>query len=159
MRSRGRDRPAVDTETFRPLEVTDRPEPADIALLEDKVIAAAVAVTGQADVRELAVWLRDDNDCLRAGVSGWTWGRCCELQYLWVDEPLTGRGLGRQLMEAAEEEARRRGCVQVVLFTFDAQAAAWYPRLGYSLVGTVEGYPTGGTARWLRKLLDRSAGG
>ena len=144
---------ARDDESLGPLVVLDRPDPADVAILEDRVIAATVRATGHADARELAVLLRDEDGSLRAGVYGWTWGGCCELQYLWVDEPWTGRGVGRALVAAAESEARRRGCGQVVLFTFDSQAGSLYPRLGYELVGSVAGYPAGGTAHWFQKRL------
>ena len=44
--------------------------------------------------------------------------RCCELQAMWVAKSLRGRGLGRALMTAAEDEARRRGCVLVEFCAF-----------------------------------------
>ena len=149
MRSGFGHRPAEDR-----FVVTDRPDADDVAFLEDRVVAATVAATGRADARELAILVREPEGSLRAGVYGWTWGGCCELQYLWVDDQLAGHGLGRDLIEAAETEARRRGCRQVVLFTFDSQAPRLYRHLGYALVGTIDDYPTGGAAHWFRKRLD-----
>lgn len=92
-----------------------------------------------------------------AGISGGTWGGCCELSHLWVDEALRGRGIGRALVGAAEGEARRRECTQVVLLSHEVQAPGFYERLGYETVGVVEGYPTGSAARWFRKRLAQSS--
>ena len=67
-----------------------------------------------------------------AGISGWTWGDCCELQSLWVEPSLRGRGLATRLIAAAEAEAASRGCTQTVHFTYDFQARALYERNGTS---------------------------
>ena len=135
------------------LVVEDRPDPDDLAFLEDRVAEATRSSAGVADDLELAIFVRDDDGQVLAGVSGGTWGGCCELQHLWVDQTLANRGLGSALMRAAEEEARRRGCTDVVLLTHDLQAPGFYERLGYETVGVVEGYPAGSAARWFRKRL------
>jgi GNAT superfamily N-acetyltransferase len=142
------------------LRVDAQPDPADVTFLEDRVVGATVEATGHRDLRELAVFVRRDGEPV-AGIYGWTWGGCCELQYLWVDPSLRGQGLATRLMTAAEDEARRRGCHQVVLFTHDTQAPGLYARRGYEAVGTVDGYPAGHAAHWFRLPLtavDREAG-
>jgi ribosomal protein S18 acetylase RimI-like enzyme len=90
---------------------------------------------------------------LLGGVHAWTWGGCCELHDLWVDESARGRGFATELMRAAEEEARRRNCAQILLFTHAVQAPELYPRLGYELVGRLDDYPEGDAALWYRKRL------
>ena len=139
---------------FGPLVVSDHPHAGEVILLEDRVIATTVTATGHADVRELAVFLRDADERLWAGVYGWSWGGCCEIQYLWVDPALSGRGLGRALIGLVEEEAVRRQCRQLVVFTHDERAATLYERSGYSLVGAIEDYPAGAMARWFRKTIE-----
>lgn len=134
------------------LVVEDSPDPADLALLEEQVEAAAVAAAG-IDVSELAVFVRDGEGRMCGGVSGVVWGGCCELQAMWVDEALRGRGLARALMAAAEAEARRRGCTLVALHAYDLLAPGLYERLGYRAVGVIEGCPAGSAARWYRKDL------
>ena len=59
-----------------------------------------------------------------AGISGWTWGDCCELQSLWVEPSLRGRWLGPRLLAAAEVEAAARGCTQTVHFSYDFKLGA-----------------------------------
>ena len=54
---------------------------------------------------------------------------------LWVDEPFRGHEVGTHLIEAAEREARGRGCKTMALEWFLAESerwvAHWYSRLGY----------------------------
>jgi ribosomal protein S18 acetylase RimI-like enzyme len=76
-----------------------------------------------------------------------------EITVLWVDEPLRGQGLGRKLMERAEEQARARGCRYARLTTADYQAPGFYERLGYHCYGTLEDCPPGETVHLYRKDL------
>jgi ribosomal protein S18 acetylase RimI-like enzyme len=64
-----------------------------------------------------------------------------------------GQGLGKELLEAAEEEARRRGCVHVVLDTHSFQAPGFYLKCGYEIIGEVENHPKGYEKIYLRKSL------
>jgi GNAT superfamily N-acetyltransferase len=135
------------------LVVEDSPADADVALLEERVAAAAIAATGFAAEREFGIFVRDDDGRVRAGVAAIVWGGCCELEAMWVDESLRGRGLARALIAGAEAEARRRGCALVMFHAYDVLARGLYERLGYETVGVIEDCPRGGTARWFRKLL------
>jgi GNAT superfamily N-acetyltransferase len=141
------------------LVVEDDPDPADVELLERRVAAETARSTGRTDDPEsqLAIFVRDDDGTIVAGIYGWTWGGCAELQHLWVDETRRGHGLGGRLIDAAEAEAKRRGCLQVVLFTHAANAGTggdrWIRR-GYTLVGRVDDYPIGDAALWFRKPLN-----
>jgi N-acetylglutamate synthase-like GNAT family acetyltransferase len=54
-----------------------------------------------------------------------------------VDDRYRRRGIGARLMEVAEEEARRRGCVVLFLTTAERRkdAHAFYRRLGFEETG------------------------
>jgi GNAT superfamily N-acetyltransferase len=134
------------------LSIEQHPEPTEISGLEERVFTALLTASPHPDPAELAVLLREDG-VVRAGIYGWTWGGACELQHLWVDEDLRGRGLGRHLLRLAEDEAAARGCGQVLLFTHASQGAHLYPALGYELVGRVEDFPAGDAALWFKKTL------
>ena len=129
------------------------PDPRDVEFLEARIREEASAATGLGDEQELAIFVRDAG-AIVAGISGWTWGDCCELQSLWVAPQLRGRGLATRLIAAAEAEAARRGCSQTVHFTYGFQAQPLYERIGYELVGRVQDFPSGTDALWYRKRLD-----
>jgi GNAT superfamily N-acetyltransferase len=135
------------------LVVEDSPHPADVALLEERVAEAAIAAAGLGDDEEFAVFVRDDDGRIRAGVSGLVWGGYCELQAMWVEESLRGQGLARELMAAAEDEARRRGCALVAFHAYDLLTGGLFEKLGYQTAGVIEGCPAGSAARWYRKDL------
>jgi ribosomal protein S18 acetylase RimI-like enzyme len=50
-----------------------------------------------------------------------------------VDRQVQGAGLGRRLLEAAEDHCRKAGCVKMTLSTGEerTELVAWYERLGY----------------------------
>jgi GNAT superfamily N-acetyltransferase len=135
--------------------VDAHPAPADVEFLEDQINTFNVArtgISGDGDIL-LSILLRDDGQII-AGVYGFTWGGCCDIRYLWVRSDLRGQGYGRGLLEAAEQEARRRGCGQMVLDTHSFQAPEFYQRLGYEIVGVVDDYPRGHKKYYLKKRLE-----
>ena len=136
------------------LHVEDDPDPLDIEFLEAQIRREASSAMGLGDEVELAIFVRDAGAVV-AGISGWTWGDCCELQHLWVDPRLRGQGLATRLIAAAESAAAARGCSQTVHFTYDFQARELYERSGYELVGRIEDFPSGTDVLWYRKRLKR----
>lgn len=133
--------------------VQDEPDPLDIEFLETRIRQEAAEAMGLGDETELGIFVRDDG-LIVAGITGWTWGDCCELQSLWVHPTLRGRGLGARLLAAAEAEAAARGCTQTVHLTYDFQARRLYEKTGYDLVGQVKDFPTGTDVLWFRKKLN-----
>ena len=84
------------------------------------------------------------------GHTRWSW---LYVAKLWVDERGRGKGIGTQLLTAAEDLARSRGCTDASLDTFVYQARPFYEKLGYELFGTLDGYPPGYRQFYLRKRL------
>jgi ribosomal protein S18 acetylase RimI-like enzyme len=134
------------------LRIESDPDPADLERIDEGIRAAADQATGLPPEQDLAVFAREDGQTF-GGVYGWTWGDCCELVGLWVDDAQRGRGLGTALMLMAENEARARGCSQIVIFVHTFQPQALYERLGYTEIGRVTDFPAGSDAAWMLKRL------
>jgi GNAT superfamily N-acetyltransferase len=135
------------------LVISAEPSPADVQYLEDRIYEFNSGATGITDGAWLAILVRDGHQRIVAGICGNTWGGCAEIRQFWVDEPRRQQGLGTQLLRAAEEEARRRGCVQMILMTFSFQAPAFYLRHGFEVVAVVDDHPHGHQNLLLRKRL------
>jgi ribosomal protein S18 acetylase RimI-like enzyme len=138
--------------TDDPITVSDHDDGL-AATLSDRINEFNVAATGFDDGRWLHVAKRGGNGSLQAGLSGWTWGGCGYIEFLWVHADLRGTGLGSQLLDAAEAEAKARGCTQIVVSSHSFQAPAFYERAGYVEYGRVEGYPRGHSEVHLVKHL------
>jgi GNAT superfamily N-acetyltransferase len=136
-------------------QVEDQPDPADLEFLEANIRREAAAATGLGDEVDLAIFVRE-NGVIVAGISGWTWGDCCEMQSLWVAPSHRGRGLAHRLIAAAACEASARGCSQTVHFAYGFQPWELYEEVGYEVVARVEDFPTGTDALWFRKPLHPS---
>lgn len=128
------------------------PTPADVQYLEDRIYEFNAAATGIDDGQWLAFFVRDSVRIV-AGLCGNTWGGTCEIRQFWVDEAQRRRGLGTKLLQAAEREARRRACTQIVLMTFSFQAPAFYARHGFEVLATIEDHPRGSRNLLMRKHL------
>jgi len=90
--------------------------------------------------KPLSIIARDNEGKLIGGVSGRTIFRNFLIGVLWVDKVSRGTGLGRQLMEIAEDEAKKRGCLVAQVDTLDFQAPIFYQKLGFEIVGTVPAF-------------------
>ena len=127
-----------------PVEICDEGEcDALAALLVERIYEFNSKATGYFDGQLLGGRLRNDQGEIIAAFNGHTWGGCCVIAHLWVHESARGRGIGRALLHAAEQEARRRGCEQVVLSTHSFQAPAFYRRLGYEKQAEIRDDPKG----------------
>ena len=135
------------------IEIADAASDTDAAELREAVLEFNFATTGYRDGKSLSCFLRDEGGTLVAGIDGFTWGGYARVEYLWVDEPRRRRGIGRALLVAAETEARRRGCVTIVLDTHSFQAPDYYPALGYEKVGEFGDTPAGHSQVFFQKRL------
>ncbi len=128
------------------------PTPDEVQYVEDRIYEFNSSATGIGDGEWLAFFVRARERVI-AGICGNTWGGTCELRQFWVEASERNRGLGTKLFEAAEQEARRRGCTQIVLTTFSFQAPSFYEKHGFEVVATIDDHPRGHRNLLMRKHL------
>ncbi|MCW1916547.1 GNAT family N-acetyltransferase [Luteolibacter sp. GHJ8] len=102
------------------------------------------------DYRDLVVVSRLGGEVV-GGLIGFTHWNWLFIKQLWVSESVRGRGVGTELMRAAEREAVARACLHAHLDTFGFQALPFYQGLGYSVFGQLGDYPVGHTRYFLQK--------
>jgi GNAT superfamily N-acetyltransferase len=129
------------------------PTPEQIQYLEDRLYEFNSGATGIQDGKWLAIFVKNEHGRIVAGICGNTWGGVCEIRQLWVEESGRRQGLGTRLLDATEQEARRRGCRQIVLTTFTFQAPAFYAKRGFEILCAVDDCPRGHQNLLLRKYL------
>ncbi len=123
------------------LTVTGTPTSEELAAIGDGLASFNEADVGPADRRTIAVVVRDEAGEVVAGISGYTaWG-WLYVQWLWVAEASRGTGLAGRMLEAAEAEARTRGCHSAYIDTFSPVALKVYQRAGYVPFGELAGFP------------------
>lgn len=135
------------------LTLTDRPAPEELAAIGEGLSAFNEADVGPADRRPLAVVLRENDGTIAGGLSGFTAWSWLYVQWLWVDDHHRGQNLAGRMLDAAEIEARQRGCHGAWIDTFSPIALKVYQRHGYTPFGELPDFPVGRTRTFLQKKL------
>ena len=106
-----------------------------------------------AESEPLNLYVEDDSGELLAGLVAETFGNWLEIEYLFVKEELRGQGIGSQLLQQVESEAKKRNCRYVFVNTYQFQAPAFYQKQGYQEVFTLKDYPCTGQRHYYQKDL------
>lgn len=96
-----------------------------------------IAAAGPYRDSEFIVTVRDAKGNVRGGFLVEVYYESAFLKWAWVDPKLQRKGFGRALMAACEDEARKRGAINLWLDTFTFQARPFYEKLGYAVFGTL----------------------
>ena len=106
-----------------------------------------------AESESLNLYIEDEHGRLLAGLVAETFGNWLEIEYLFVKEELRGQGIGSQLLQQAESEAKKRNCRFAFVNTYQFQAPAFYQKYGYKKVFTMKDYPYTGQRHYYQKEL------
>ncbi len=85
----------------------------------------------KAGFEEVAVFSENEEGTCIGGLTGVLRGDWLFIHLLWVAEGERGKGLGRALLQAVEEEGRKFGCRFSFVDTFEFQAPTFYEKEGY----------------------------
>lgn len=136
------------------LTLTDAPSEAAKAAIQAGLAAFNDAVTGIVDRKPLAVLVSDPRSgAVIGGVIGRTSLGLMFIDVVYLPEHLRGSGVGTRMIAMAEEEGRRRGCANVMLYTITFQAPGFYEKLGYREFGRIQCDPPGTARVFMTKAL------
>ncbi|MGG4664291.1 GNAT family N-acetyltransferase [Providencia vermicola] len=102
---------------------------------------------------QLGVYFKDDDGVMQGGLIATIRANWLCIDYLWVSESARNEGIGSQLMQAAEHEASKVGCLHSLVDTFSFQALPFYQKLGYIQQMSLPDFPeTGMQSHYLTKM-------
>jgi GNAT superfamily N-acetyltransferase len=101
------------------------------------------------------VWVsaKDGEENLIGGLRGFVFLNWLNVELLFVDEAFRNKGVGAQLLEAAEQNARALGARNATLNTFEWQARGFYVKQGYEEFARIDDYVPGHYVAYMRKSL------
>ena len=136
------------------IEISDHANPNAERLLGDGLAAFNKQATGYHDRRPLTALIRDPHTHeILGGITGRTAFGMAFLDLFHVPATLRGTGLGSRLLQAFENEARRRGCLNAVLYTISFQAPGFYEKNGWVRFGEIPCAPEGSSRVFMSKQL------
>jgi GNAT superfamily N-acetyltransferase len=133
--------------------ITDQPDEEDIAQIKSILGAHNQSHVPEWKQESLAIFERDEDGRIVAGISGWTLWNWLHISYFAVDKDLRGKRVGEALLKEMEAEAIRRGCQFAFLDTFSFQARPFYEKMGYKLYGQLDEFPPGHQRYFMWKAL------
>lgn len=136
------------------IEISDQPSSEAEGILGNGLATFNESITGYNDRRLLTVLIKDpDTHQILGGITGKTTLGMAFLDLFHLPDSLRGAGLGSQLLQAFEEEARRRGCRHAALYTLSFQAPDFYEKRGWVRFGEIPCEPEGSSRVFLSKAL------
>lgn len=135
------------------ITLTDSPDPTDAAVVRQGLDAYDASQGAAVDWIPLALFARDEEGKIIAGLTGGTYWGYLYVGRLWTDERFRHIGLGARLLTDAEQEALRRGCHSAHLMTGSFNALPFYLKRGYTVFGELSDMPTGHTQYFMCKEL------
>lgn len=123
------------------------------AFLAERIYEFNAKATGYFDGESFGAAQKDESGNVLAGISGYTWGGCCFVSYLWVAEEHRRKGFGSALLNAFEKNAIGKGCKIAFLSSHSFQSPKFYKRMGYEERASIKDYPVGHTDVFFAKRL------
>jgi len=122
----------------------------NLKIIEDGLREFNLSKTAEENI-PLSILLRSDNNKIIGGLQGNYNSQWLYINSLWVDSIYRGKGYGREMMLAVEEEAVNRGVSKSYLQT--THALGFYQKLGYKVFTVIENSPTGFNMYYVKKSL------
>jgi GNAT superfamily N-acetyltransferase len=124
---------------------TVEPEPSSVNTnwVIDRLVAFNESQAGSRNVHNFGIFARDQDGELVAGLLCARHWNYIFVSAVFVDESHRGKGVGGELLSAAEKLALQNQCDAVYLDTFDFHAPGFYEKSGFRIFGLLKDYPPG----------------
>jgi GNAT superfamily N-acetyltransferase len=134
--------------------VTEAPDAADTAVINDGLRAYNTEKAGCDDSKPLAVFVTDPaTGRVLGGLHGGSYLGQLRVDRFFLPEDHRRDRIGSRVLKMAEEEGRKRGCTRVTLNTMEIQAPGFYLKQGYTMAAKLDCDPPGVTRYVMTKTL------
>ena len=139
------------------IEITTNPTASDA-----KTISKGIIDFNQLKVPDLEpieaevkffVFARNKHSTIIGGVRATCFWNTMHIELLWLSEECRGKGIGKELIVAAEKFAKKHNCEKVFVETTSWQAKPFYEKVGYKHIATLNDRPKGHASHYLTKDL------
>ena len=137
------------------ISLTDSLNPTDVEEIKQGLDSYDASQGATVDWVPLALFARDAEGVIIAGLTGSTYWGYLYVGRLWTEDRFRNRGLGSRLLAQAEQEAQKRGCHSVHLMTGSFNALPFYQKRGYFIFGELQDMPIGHTQYFMCKKMKR----
>jgi ribosomal protein S18 acetylase RimI-like enzyme len=127
---------------------TSHPDAAEIEFIKEELDRFNYRIVENDDHRPVNLIVKSKNGEIIGGLLGMTYWGWLDIDRFWVKEEHRQKGIGKELLRKAEEEAINRGCTRAHLYTHDFQAVDFYKKRGYEIKCELENLP-GGHSKYL----------
>ena len=131
------------------------PAEADNAVVKEGMIVFNENIIGERD-QAFSIFLKNDFGTVFGGIQAFLGTESIYIDVLWVEKNLQKQGYGTKLLNTAEGEAIKNGCMFSLADTWDFQAEGFYLKNGYERIGELKNYWFGHSKIFLRKNLKQS---
>ncbi len=128
------------------------PSETDNAVVREGIIAFNEKILGERD-KTFSIFLKDPLGNVFGGIQAFMGTESIYIDVLWVESDLQKQGYGTKLLNAAEQEAIKNGCIFSLVDTWDFQAETFYLKKNYERIGELKNYWHGHSKIFLRKNL------
>ncbi len=135
------------------ISLENNPSTDDVQILNDGIMNEHKLKMNMKPLDFFAYFIRDDQNQIVGGCAGDNMYGGLFIGQLWIKKELRGKGYGTELMNLAEELARKSQCRFINVNTFEWEALRFYKKLGYYVEFERRGYDKDSTFYFLRKDL------
>ncbi len=99
------------------------------------------------------VFAKNEENAVIGGVRATCFWNTMHIELLWLSEECRGKGMGKALIDSAENFAIKHNCEKVFVETTSWQAKPFYEKVGYKHIATLNDRPKGHASHYLTKDL------
>lgn len=139
------------------IEITTTPKAEDSSTISKGIIEFNETMVPDLEPIEeeikFFVFIKNEQQETVGGLRAICYWNTMHIELLWLSQECRGKGIGKQLIDAAESHAIENKCEKAFVETTSWQAKPFYEKNGYQYIATLNDRPKGHASHYLTKTL------